>query len=349
MTPSASGAPTAPERRHSIASPVGPVSAVISTWGATLVSLVGPDRDGRPADVCLGFESAAGYRANAGVYFGCTVGRVANRIAGARFTLDGTEYRLAANDRGNHLHGGTERSFDRVAWEVVTADERSVTLRHASPDGEEGYPGRVEATVRYAFEADGELAIELVATTDRRTPVNLTNHAYWDLAGEGTTDVLGHELTMDADRRTPTRPDGIPIGTVEPIAGTPYDLRRPTRLREAVAALAATPPAGFDDNLVLRSGRDVRTPAAVLRDPASGRTLALRTDAPCIQVYSANMLAGVAGKGGHVYGPHGGICLEPQSAPDAVNQPALDALGPSVILEPGATYRRVIGLRLTAD
>lgn len=336
------------ERRFEIAAPDGSVAAVVSTWGATLVSVLAPDRDGRLADVCLGFDAAAAYREHRDDYLGCTVGRVANRIAGARFTLDGVTHELTANDGPNHLHGGADASFDRVAWELAARDERSVTLRRTSPDGEEGYPGRLEATVRYAVGAGGDLSIELGATADRRTPVSLTNHAYWNLAGAGAPTVLDHELTVDADRWTPTGPGLIPTGEVASVAGTPYDLRRPVALATPIGALAAAGVGGFDDNLVLRADRDPAAPAAVLRHPASGRTLELRTDGPCLQVYTANGL-GVTGKGGRRYGRHAAICLEPQAAPDAVNRPALDALSARpIVLEPGETYRRRIELRFSA-
>lgn len=336
------------EPRIQLSSPAG-VTATVAAWGATLVGLSGPDRDGHVRDVVLGFDAAAAYEANPTLYFGSTIGRVANRTAGARFVLDGVEHLLFANDGPNHLHGGTLRSFDRVAWETVPLPGagEGVAFRLVSPDGEEGYPGRLEVTVAYVLRADGELVIDLAAVADRRTPVNLTNHAYFNLAGAGARTILDHELTVDADRYTPIGEGLIPTGAIEPVEGTPFDLRRPTLLARPVAALEGSPARGLDHNLVLRADRDPSAPAARLHHPASGRTLELRTDAPCLQVYSGNFLTTTHGKDGQVYEHRSGLCLEPQSPPDAIHHPAFDALGGSIVVEPGETWRRRISFRLT--
>lgn len=313
----------------------GEVEVDLTDYGATLVAIRAPDRDGRVADVLLGHDDLAAYLDPANPYLGATVGRVANRIGRARFTLDGRTYRLLANDGPNHLHGGGDRALSRRRWDVIDHADDHVEFAIVSPDGAEGYPGRLEVTARFAL-AGGRLALDLRARTDASTPVNLTSHGYFNLGGEPAVSVVDHEVTLAASRYTPVDGDLIPTGDIVGVAGTPLDLRTPTPLGAALAAMADDPIGGFDHNLVVdgEPGR-LRTAARVVH-PASGRTLELHTDQPGIQFYTGNKLDGtIVGRAGTVYGRHHGFCLEPQGFPDAVNQPAF----PSVVLRPGETYR----------
>ncbi|MDS1268852.1 aldose epimerase family protein [Lipingzhangella sp. LS1_29] len=307
----------------------------VTDYGATLVGLWAPDRDGTRADVLLGFDSVAGYEGPANAYFGATVGRVANRIAGAWFAVDGHSYRLAANEGPNHLHGGSRQSLDRVVWRLVERDRSSVRFQHVSPAGTEGYPGTLSVWATYTVR-DTTLTIHYAATTDAAGPVNLTNHMYLNLAGAGADTVLDHQLELAASAYTPVGADLIPTGDVEPISGGPLDFRSPRRLGERIADLAApTGPDGYDHNLVLDGDNTSPRTVGILTHPPSGRSMRLATDQPCLQVYSANHLpAGTAGKNGQIYGPHAALCLEPQQFPNAVHCPDF----PSVILRPGQTY-----------
>ena len=319
--------------------------ARVTDHGATLVELHAPDRDGALADVVCGFDALEGYLSAANPYFGATVGRVANRIAHGRFALGGTTYQLAINEPPHHLHGGAERSFDKVLWEVVEPARDAVTFRYRSPDREEGYPGNVEVLATYRFQGD-TLAVTYQATTDATTPINLTNHAYLNLAGAGHDDVLGHQLAVRADTTSEVDGELIPTGRLLPVEGTPLDLRAPRPLGEGVAALRDVPGAvGYDHNLVLQGVRGELRDAAVLHDPGSGRILELATDQACLQLYSGNrMHPPITGKQGRVYGLHGAVCLEPQGFPDAVNHPQL----PSVLVQPGQVYEHRSRYRLTA-
>jgi aldose 1-epimerase len=333
------------EIRFLLSSPSG-VSAVVSSHGGTLVALVAPDRHGGFADVVLGYDCRAEYVANSDMYFGATVGRVAQRIRQARFSLDGVEYSLAANNGRNHLHGGEARSFDKVNWHASarrTPAGDEVELTHVSPHLEEGYPGRVEATVTYRLTPDGEIQITYVATTDRRTPISLTNHSYWNLAGAGSATILDHELTVWADRYTPPDDELIPTGQVREVDGTPLDFRSPTLIGDRIDSLART--GGYDHNLVLSADRPADGLAARVRHPASGRVLEIRTAQPCVQLYSGNLMRTTVGKLGVHYGRRSALCLEPAGYPDAVHQPAFE----SVILEPGVTYRQTTSYRLLVD
>jgi aldose 1-epimerase len=337
--------PADQECRFLLNSPPG-VSAVVSSHGAALVALVAPDRRGRFSDVVLGYDCRADYVANADMYLGCTVGRVAQRIKQARFTLDGVEYELAQNNGRNHLHGGAARSFDKVNWQAsprTMPDGQEVEFRHVSPHLEEGYPGRVDATITYRLTAEGELQIDYSAITDRRTPVSLINHAYWNLAGAGSPTILDHELTLWADRYTPTDGELIPTGEVLDVNATPLDFRSPTVIGERIDSLERT--GGYDHNLVLSTERPSGGLAARLRHPASGRVLEIRTGQPCIQVYSGNLMRPTTGKMGAYYDRRSGLCLETQAYPDAVHHPAFE----SVILEPGRTYRETAGYRFLVD
>jgi len=326
------------------------VTALVSSRGASLVSLVMPDRRGRFADVVLGFDTPAEYASHAGIYFGCTVGRIANRIRGARFTLGGQDYTLAANDGRNHLHGGREHSFDKVNWVAATnADPtgQAVTFTHSSPHLEEGFPGRVDATVKYLL-SQRDLLIEYEVSTDRPTPINLTNHTYWNLTGDPGTAVLDHEVEIDADRYTPTDDELIPTGVIDRVEGTPLDFRAPMPLRTRIGELEATGARGYDHNFVLSRSRldaDGRAYAGRLRDRGSGRQVDIWTSEPCLQLYSGNFLGPGVGKFGSRYDHRSGVCLEAQGYPDAVNNPGF----PSSILLPGVTYRSTTVFRLGTD
>ena len=311
-------------------------TARVSDYGATLVELHVPDRGGEFADVVLGFDSVDGYASARNPYFGATIGRVANRIAHGTFVIAGDTYNLARNESPHHLHGGVSRSFDKVSWQVLEAGERHLKLRYLSAAGEEGYPGEVAATAEYRL-TDDALVVEYQATTDVVTPVNMTNHAYFNLAGAGSGTILDHELQVRADTYTEVDDELIPTGEVRPVDDTPLDFRSLRRIGERLGQLSVVPGAlGYDHNFVLRDGVDASSPAAVLRDPVSGRILELSTDQPCLQFYSGNRLdPPVDGKAGQQYGLHGALCLEPQRAPDAVNHPGFGA----ILLEPGSEYR----------
>lgn len=324
----------------------GALRATLTNHGATLVALHCPDRIGRDADVLLGFDDVSGYESPANQYFGCTTGRVCNRIARGRFTLEGRTYHLAVNNGPNHLHGGSERSLDKVRWQAaprVVDGVPMVIFTYTSPDGEEGYPGNLHIAVTYALTADDELRIDYEATTDRPTPVNLTNHAYWNLAGHGGPTILDHELMIEAERYTPTDDTLIPTGIVAQVHGTPLDFRRPTEIGLRIGRLEGTAARGYDHNFVLRDGTGLRR-AAVLRDPGSGRQLEILTTEPALQFYSGNFLSGQRGKAGAVYAHRSGLCLETQHYPDSVNQKGF----PDTVLRPGATYRSTTVYRLTA-
>jgi len=309
-------------------------------YGAIITSLKVPDRAGKVADVVLGFDQPAGYwAAPPPPYFGAIVGRYGNRIAKGQFAIAGKSYKLATNNGPNHLHGGN-RGFDKVLWDMATKDTpqgSSIVFTRTSPDGEEGYPGNLHATVTYTLTEKNELIIEYRATTDKATPVNLTQHSYFNLAGEGSGDILGHQLTINADRYTPVDDTLIPTGELAPVQGTPLDFRQPTaigaRIEDDNAQLKAGK--GYDHNFVLNRTGTGPELAARLTDPRSGRTLEISTTEPGIQFYSGNFLDGtIKGKGGHVYAHRTGLCLETQHYPDSPNQPKF----PSTILQPGKVY-----------
>ncbi|MEM6329536.1 MAG: aldose epimerase family protein [Planctomycetota bacterium] len=311
--------------------------------GATLVAFEGPDRGGDLGDVVLGFDSVEGYESD-GAYFGCTVGRYANRIAGGRFTLDGQTHTLPKNNAGNTLHGGAE-GFDRRLWRAAPFEqagpagpERGVEFSLTSPDGDQGFPGRLEVVVRYTLDDAGALRIEYRATTDKPTHVNLTNHAYFNLTGAGSGSVSDHLLTLYANEYTPTDATLIPTGEAATVAGTPLDFRRAATLGSRLGELQATPAAGYDHNFILAKNRPGElSVAAELACPASGRRLTVRTTQPGLQLYTGNHLGGQRGKGGLPYDSRGGCCLETQHFPDSPNQ----AQFPSTILRPGDVYREV--------
>lgn len=319
-----------------LASPGG-ITLRAMTYGATITALEVPDRTGQLGDVVLGHDALDGY-VRASPYFGAVVGRYANRIAKGRFTLDGLTHTLAVNNAPNALHGGI-RGFDKVVWTAETFQSDSsagVAFRYVSRDGEEGYPGTLDVTVTYELAREGIVSISYEATTDKATPVNLTQHAYFNLAGAG--DILGHEVTIGAARFLPVDPTLIPTGRFAPVAGTPFDFTTPHAIGARIGADHAQLRAGggYDHTWVLDRVGDGLAFAARVRDPVSGRTLEIRTTEPGVQFYTGNFLDGtITGKRGVVYAHRTGFCLETQHFPDAPNQPAF----PSTILRPGGTYR----------
>jgi aldose 1-epimerase len=311
------------------------IVARVCDYGATLVSLEVPDRDGVLGGVVLGFDDVTGYETRTNnPFMGATVGRVANRTARATFELDGVHHVLHANEGENHLHGGRQTSFDRVLWELVDASPQHVTLRHISPDGDGGYPGELHVTARYEV-GPSALSITYCVTTDRRTPVNMTQHAYFNLAGEDGRTIEDHRLRVAATAWTPVDGSLIPTGEVEAVDGTPFDLRTRVRLGDGIAALGAADLGdGYDHNLWLEGpGGDVRE-VAELTDPGTGRCMVLLSDQPCLQVYTGNRLGRSTGRGGIVFPVHGGVCLEPQHAPDSLHRPEW----PTIVLDPGGEY-----------
>lgn len=314
------------------------LSAQITDFGATLVALGVPGNDGHTVDVTWGFDSVADYQAADSIYFGATIGRVASRTAGATFTLHGHTHQLTINEGANHLHGGTHQAFDRVLWRLVDHDQHSARFHHVSVNGSEGYPGTVSVWATYEL-ADGVLTIRYEATTDVATPLNLTNHTYFNLAGAGASTILDHVLELAAQAYTPVDARMLPTGEVTTVAGTPLDFTTPRRVGERIEELARPPgPGGYDHNLVLNGSAGTLRPAAILRHVPSGRTLRVSTNQPCLQLYSAHNLSGtIQGKASQIYVPHGALCLELQQYPDAVNQAAF----PSIILRPEETYRHI--------
>jgi aldose 1-epimerase len=308
----------------------------VTTYGAMFTELHVPDRDGNLGDVVLGFDTFESYL-KGHPFFGNTTGRYANRIAGARFTLDGTTYQLAANNGPNHLHGGL-RALDKQNWEADTFETSAgpaVRLRHRSPDGAEGYPGNLDLVVIYTLSHDNELHIEYEATTDKPTVINLTNHAYFNLSGAGSGDVLGHVLKLHADHYTPGDAGLIPTGEIRPVAGTPLDFRQPTALGARWHQLPDSLK-GYDHNYVLNQWQPGKlVPCAELHDPISGRLMRVQTTEPGVQIYTGIHLRNVIGKGGKVYNAAGGVCLETQHFPDSPNKPQF----PTTVLRPGEHFR----------
>ena len=329
------------------------VSATVITYGATLQSLIAPGRDGKTADIALGFADASGYASN-NSYFGASVGRFANRIGKGRFALDGKTYQLALNNDGvAALHGGV-KGFDKVIWKVLDAKAgpvASVTFGYVSPDGEEGYPGALTVTATYALDEQNQLTITYGATTDKPTIVNLTNHALFNMAGEGAPEgAMGNVLTIVADGYTPVDAELIPTGEITPVAGTAFDFRKPVAVGDRIRD-ARDPQLvigrGYDHNYVLK-GPSGGTPrlAARLSDPKSGRVLEILSTQPGIQFYAGNFMNGLmVGKSGKMYRQGDGIALEPQYFPDAPNKPQFA----STRLDPGQTYKNTMIFRLATD
>jgi aldose 1-epimerase len=311
----------------------------IMTYGATILSLKTPDRAGTLDDISLGFDTFAPY-VDKSPYFGTVVGRYGNRIAKGKFTLDGQTYTLATNNGPNHLHGGN-KGFDKKVWKPDTFQNASgvgVKLSYVSADGEEGYPGTLSADVTYTLNDKNELIVDYHATTDKATVVNLTQHTYFNLAGDKANDILGHQLQLNADRYTPVDDTLIPTGELAPVDGTPFDFRTPTAIGARIGQdnEQLKRGKGYDHNWVLtRQGEGLSLAARVV-EPTSGRTLEIRTTEPGIQFYSGNFLDGtLTGKGGRVYPQRSGFCLETQHFPDSPNHPNF----PSTVLRPGQEYK----------
>lgn len=325
--------PTGIAVREHVLAGTGGLTVSLVSYGATVRSVRMPDRNGAVDEITLGFDTLEGYL---GVhpYFGSTVGRVANRIAGARFSLEGKTYTLARNDGPNHLHGGTV-GFNRVVWRdepFTEPDAVGVKFSYTSNDGEEGYPGTLEVAVTYRLSADNALTIEYEAVTDKTTPVSLTNHTYWNLHGAGSGTVMNHLLRLHASRFVAVGPDLIPTGAIEPVAGTPLDFRARKPIGKDFSDLED----GYDHCFVIDRDGPGLVPAAEVYDPETGRGMRISSTEPGIQFYSSNMLTRTVGAGGRVFDRHGAWCLETGNFPDAVNRPAF----PSPFLKPGAVYRQ---------
>jgi aldose 1-epimerase len=308
--------------------------ARVMEYGAILVSLVVPNREGKLIDVALGFDDLTPY-VRGSPMFGATVGRYANRIADAHFTLDGVEYKLAANSGKNHIHGGGDKRFDKVVWkgQPVRGDGWvGVCFSHVSKDGEEGFPGNLDCTVTYTVNNENELQIRYEAITDKPTIVNLTNHSYFNLAGAGNGDVLNHEMTIFATLYTPARNDLIPTGEIHTVKGTPLDFTEPKPIGAQIQELTQT--RGYDHCYVLAGSPGVANPAARVYEPTGGIVMEVRTTEPGVQLYTANGMRGIKGKAGKVYENHYGFCLETQHFPDSPNKLHF----PSTVLRPGQKF-----------
>lgn len=319
----------------------------VMTYGAAIQSLEVPDRHGTRADIVLGFDDLAGYAAK-NPFFGVTVGRVANRIRNASFTLEGKTYSLAASEPPHHLHGGA-KGWDKVVWKgeaIASPEGPTVRLRYRSPDGEEGYPGTVDAEVIYTLAtASNQLRITMRATTDRTTLVNMAHHSYFNLGGEASGTIYEHELLLHAESYTPGDPM-VPTGRIETVAGTPFDFTTAKAVGRDLKA-AGGEPVGFDHNFVVTGPPNQLRPVARVKDPRSGRVLTVEADQPGVQFYSGNFLDGTAiGKGGRPYRQHTGLCLETQRFPAAINVPAWRE---QVILHPGQTYAHHMIIGFTTD
>jgi aldose 1-epimerase len=311
----------------------------VMTYGATILSIKTPDKDGQKDDITLGFDTFEPY-VDKSPYFGAVVGRYGNRIAKGKFTLDGQTYTLATNNGQNHLHGGT-KGFDKRVWKAEPFQNASgvgVKLTYVSADGEEGYPGALTSTVTYTLTDDNQLIVDYHATTDKATVLNLTQHTYWNLAGTKANDILGHQLMIAADRYTPVDDTLIPTGELASVEGTPFDFRTPTAIGARIDAdnEQLKRGKGYDHNWVLTRQGDGLSLAARVFEPTTGRTLDVSTTEPGIQFYSGNFLDGtITGKGGRVYPFRSGFCLETQHFPDSPNHPNF----PSPVLRPGQEYK----------
>ena len=316
------------------------VSASIMTFGAAVVNLFVPDKDGKLGDVELGYDDLTGYLdPKKDPHFGATIGRYGNRIAKGQFTLDGHTYQLPINDPPNSLHGG-DKGFDRLVWnaEIVSNDPPSVLFTHISPDGEEGYPGTLKATVRYTLTEDNKLKIYFTATTDKPTVVNLTHHSYFNLSGAGSGTILDQLVTINAKAYTPVDSTLIPTGEIKSVDGTPMDFRKPTAIGDRIQQVGGKP-IGYDHNYVLNDPDDGVRWIATVEAPKTGRIMKVYSDQPGVQFYSGNFLDGtIAGKDGKTYDQYDALCLEPQHFPDSPNQPKF----PSTVLKPGDTYHCTI-------
>ncbi|CAK0761389.1 hypothetical protein CVIRNUC_002855 [Coccomyxa viridis] len=340
---------------HILTGPGG-LEVHISPLGGVIQRLLVPDRDGKLEDIVLGYDDIEQYADEKNPYFGAVVGRVANRIANAEFTLEGSTYKLAVNNPPNSQHGG-RRGFDKVVWEgdrIAHPQGDAVRLQHISRHGEEGYPGTLIATVTYILTREGVLRVIFEATTDKQTPVNIVQHSYFNLAGHASGTALDHTLHINGDHYTPLDDTQVPTGEIAPVAGTPFDFTEEHSICERFLEV----PGGYDHSFVLfgmgrqakfivKNGAASKSPklAARLRDPKSGRVLKVLTTAPAMQFYTANYVDGISGKAGAVYPKQSGICLETQGFPNAVNEKAF----PSVVLSPGEKYRHEVCYHFSAE
>lgn len=314
----------------------GTMQVKITNYGCTITSLSVPDKDGKLADVVLGFDSLDPYLQGAAPYFGCIVGRVANRIKNGKFTLNGVEYTLPINKPPHTLHGG-HKGFDKRIWEVgeyKTGDTPSITFKYQSHDGEEGYPGDLSVTATYTLTSKTTMRLDMEALPENKaTPVNLAQHTYWNLAGHDSGPILNHYIQMWANHYTPVDETTVPTGETLPVNGTPFDFTSEKRIGQDIDKVGL----GYDHNYVLDCGDEKMglKHAARVRDPSGKRVLDLWTNAPGVQFYTGNYVNGIKGKGGVVYGKHAGLCLETQGFPNAVNQPNF----PSIVYQPGQKYQ----------
>jgi len=320
------------------------------TYGGIMQSLIVPDKDGNLGDIVLGYDTLDGYLTNS-PYFGALIGRYGNRIGGGRFTLEGETYTLPQNDHGNTLHGGL-KGFDKVVWKVVSAevgpDGPQLTLNYLSPDGDQGFPGNLNVTATYTVTEDNSLKLQYTATTDKPTVVNLTHHSYFNLAGQGKGDVLGHIVYINADQTTPVDSKLITTGAFADVAGTPFDFRTPTtigaRINDPDPVLQYGP--GYDHNWVIHKPMGEFGLMARVIAPSSGRIMEVWSDQPGLQFYAGNFLDGtIIGKGGKVYQHRGAFCMEPQHYPDSPNKPNF----PSVELKPGESYENTIEYKFSVQ
>ncbi|XVF50438.1 hypothetical protein PTKIN_Ptkin04bG0100200 [Pterospermum kingtungense] len=317
----------------------GTMQVKITNYGCSITSLSVPDKNGRLADVVLGFDTVEPYVQGAAPYFGCIVGRVANRIKDGKFTLNGVEYSLPINKPPNSLHGGF-KGFDKKIWEVVEykkGENPSITFKYRSGDGEEGYPGDVSVTATYSLTSRTTMKLDMEAVPENKaTPINLAQHTYWNLAGHNSGNILDHSIQILASHITPVDQNTVPTGEIMPVKGTPFDFTAEKKVGTSIHEVGL----GYDHNYVLDGGEEKfgLKHAAKLKDPTSSRVLNLWTNAPGMQFYMGNYVNGVVGKGGAVYNKHAGLCLETQGFPNAINQPNF----PSVVVQPGNKYRHTM-------
>ena len=319
--------------QYSLANKNGMVVKILN-YGGTVTDIITPDKNGKMGNVVLGFDSLSGYLQTGNPYFGCLVGRYGNRIANAKFSFDGKEYTLAANNGLNTLHGGL-KGFDKVIWIVKLFNDSSLLLSYSSKDGEEGYPGNLSVDVMYSLSDDNGLKIDYAAVTDKATPVNLTNHCYFNLSAGADSTILEHELMLKAEKYTPVNETLIPTGKIDDVKGTPMDFTTSKKIGKDIARVTG----GYDHNWVFQKPENRFDKIATLYHEPSGRYMEVRTTEPGIQFYSGNFLNGTLknSRGGVKYVKHAGLCLETQHFPDSPNQPAF----PNTILKPGETYQQI--------
>lgn len=314
----------------------GGVQAAVTNYGAKIVALLAPDKEGKLEDVELGYDNLAGYLNTSDRFYGGVVGRYGNRIAKGKFKLNGQEYTLAVNNGQNHLHGG-KKGFNDVVWDATQPNDHTLEFHYVSKDGEEGYPGNLDVTMTYELTDSNEFKINYRATTDKPTVLNLTNHSFFNLHGAGNGDINDHVLTLNADRFTPVDSTLIPTGKLQPVNGTPMDFTKPTPIGERVDADFEQLKfgKGYDHNYVLNKKGNELSLAATVLEPKSGRYLEVWTTEPGVQFYGGNFMKGDVGKGGKTYVHRGALCLETQHFPNSPNQASF----PSVVLKPGENYQ----------